>query len=306
MKNVITFSTKLPNLYELEDKLKEGLLPPLTDLTATVHGFIPHPWGDGARLVLPFEGGYSFALQTDEKIIPLTLVASKVNAKIKAELAESGREGVTRKEKQIFKEQVYTELLPNALHKSKVVIAYYNPEAELLMLDTSSDGAASNVIRMLIRTLGSLKTTTIHISDLKFGLQKRLEFYLNEELMEGVDPLKGFVVGTDVKMVGPDNEKVSFSNLDDIFSRRDDILNLIENNYQVTELALRQGVTSFRLSSDFIIKGVKQATDETGGFESAYEQFQHETAVKMALITAIIHGLCDLLGYAKEVEQDAA
>jgi len=306
MKNVITYSTKLPNLYELEEKLKERLLPTMTDLSATVHGFIPHPWGDGNRLVLPFEGGYSFAVQTDEKIIPLTMVAKLLNDKVKAELEQSGRDALSRKEKTALKEQIYIELLPKALYKSKVVIGYYNPEAELLMLDTSSDLAGSNVIRLLIQVLGSLKTTTIHVSDLKLGLQTRLQAYLKEELLNDQEPLKGFAVGCDVKLIGPDKEKVTFSKLDDIFSRRDDILNLIENNYQVTELALTQSVTSFKLTSDFIIKGVKQTTENTGEFETAYEQFQHETAVKMVLITEIVHGLCDLLGYANEVEEAEA
>lgn len=305
MKNVITYSTKLPNAYELEDVLKESRLPPLTALSAVVHGFVPHPWGDGERFVLPFEGGYSFAVQTDEKIVPLTLVASKVNEKIKAELAESGRDALSRKEKVALKEQVYMELLPNALHKSRVILGYYNPEAGLLMLDTSSDSAGSNVIRLLIKALGTLKATTIHVSDLKMGLQVRLKAYLKEEPLEGTDPFQGFAVGTDVKLVGVEKEKVTFAKLDDVFSRRDEILTLLEQNYQVTELALTQGGTSFRLSSDFIIKGVKQTTQNDGEWESAYEQFQHESAVKIVLITNIIQGLCSLLGYDKEVEPEA-
>lgn len=304
MKNVITYSTKLPNPYELEDILKQYQLPPLTDLSAVVHGFIPHPWGDGERMVLPFEGGYSFAVQTDEKIIPLTLVAQRLNVKVKELEAERGGP-ISRKEKTALKEQVYMELLPNALHKSRVILGYYNPEAGLLMLDTSSDSAGSNVIRLLIKALGTLKTTTIHVSDLKMGLQVRLKAYLKEEPLEGTDPFQGFAVGTDVKLVGIEKEKVTFAKLDDVFSRRDEILTLLEQNYQVTELALTQGGTSFRLSSDFIIKGVKQTTQNDGEWESAYEQFQHESAVKIVLITNIIQGLCSLLGYDKEVEPEA-
>lgn len=305
MKNVITYSTKLPNAYELEDVLKENRLPPLTALSAVVHGFVPHPWGDGDRFVLPFEGGYSFAVQTDEKIIPLTLVAQRLNVKVKELEAERGGP-ISRKEKTALKEQIYMELLPNALHKSRVILGYYNPEAGLLMLDTSSDSAGSNVIRLLIKALGTLKTTTIHVSDLKMGLQVRLKAYLKEEPLEGTDPFQGFAVGTDVKLVGIEKEKVTFAKLDDVFSRRDEILTLLEQNYQVTELALTQGGTSFRLSSDFIIKGVKQTTQNDGEWESAYEQFQHESAVKVVLITNIIQGLCSLLGYDKEVEPEAA
>ena len=307
MKNVITYSTKLPNAYELEDVLKQNKLPTMTELSSVLHGFIPHPWGDGERMVLPFEGGYSFAVQTDEKIIPLTLVAQKLNAKIK-ELEQERGGPISRKEKQGLKETIYSTLLPKALHKSKVIIGYYNPEAELLMLDTSSDAAASMVTSLLIRALGTLKTTTIHVSDLRLGLQARLKAYLKEEDLEGKDPFEGFAVGSDVKLVGVEKEKVTFAKLDDIFSRRDEILTLLEQNYQVTELAMTQGGTSFRLSSEFIIKGVKQEVGNDGSWENAYEQFQHESSVKVVLITEIIQGLCDLLGYKKELapENEAA
>lgn len=305
MKNVITFSTKLPNVYELEDKLKQCLLPPMTDLSAVLHGFIPHPYGDGERLVLPYEGGYSFAVQTDEKIIPKTLVAQKVAAKMKQLRDEQGIESFSKSDKKTLTEEVYLSLLPTALHKSKVTICHFNPKAELLLVDSSSDGVASNVVRLLIKALGSLKTTTIHISDLKIGLSKHLAGYLEEIPVEGIIAFNGFAVGTDLKLIGPDKEKVAFSKLDDVQSRKEELLTLLDQGYRINEIALSQSSTQFKLTENFIIKGVKQTTDTGDQYETAYEQFQQESAVKLVLIADIIQTLCSMFGYDKEVEDEA-
>lgn len=304
MKNLITFAAKLPNVYDLEEKLKEKLLPTMTDLSYSLVGFIPHPAGDGVRLVLPLETGYTFAVQMDEKIIPKSLVNKMVRERVK-EIETKEERTLNRKEKSEISSEVNTELLPKALHRSKVTVAYYNPKAELLMVDTTNHVMASLVVRLLIEVLGTLETKTIHVSGLKLGLGARLKAYLKEEELEGKDPMQGFAVVNDLKLIGPEKAKVSYSKLEDIHSHSTEILALLEQGYQVLEIGLSHGVTEFKLDSEFQIKAIKQPVD-TGDYQEGDDIYLMESAVALTLNTEIIHTLCELLGYGKEEDQQQA
>lgn len=301
MKNMISYDVKLPIMSELEVALKTRLMPEMTAQTYSVQGFVPHPRGNGEQLVLPFEGGYSFSLQVDEKIIPLSLVAKKVNERVAAR--EKDREGqpVSRKEKMGIKEEVYGELLPNALPKSKVIIAYYYPAKEFLMVDTSSDVIGSAVLKNLIHALGTLKSTTIHVSGMKEGLQARLKRYLLED--EGA--FGKLTLGGSVKLEGPMKRAVTLK-VECLTERRDEILTLLEENYRVIELELAAGSDVLTLTHDFKIKRINLDIQKDCDFEDALEHWQHETGVTVLTMANTLCDLCEMFGYGKDEEAEAA
>lgn len=303
MKNVIAFDVTLPSMADIEDALKKKPLPPMTDHSYSVSGFVPHPQGDGEQFVLSFEGGVSFALTVEEKVIPSSFVAKRLHQELVAYKEASGLEAIghiPRKMRSELKEKVMLSLLPQALSKSKTVIVYYRAKEKLLLVDDSSDSWASLIIRSLIHVFGTLKTTTIHVSNLKSGLQARLADLVLNNNKSAFD---GLQVGGRAKLQF-EKEKIS---LDQTSMDEDQIAELMRKGYQVIELELYDSDISIVFTHDFILKRIEFLNStETDSFEHAFELWQHETSVKTLLVSSLLNKLTKLFGFSNEVEEDAA
>lgn len=303
MKNVIAFDVTLPAMAQLEEALKKKILPPMTDHSYSVAGFVPHPQGDGEQFVLSFEGGVSFALTVEEKVIPASFVAKRLHQELLAYKESRGIEAldhIPRKVRSELKEKVMVSLLPQALSKSKTVIVYYRMNEKLLLVDDSSDVWASLVIRHLIHVFGTLKTTTIHVSNLKSGLQARLkDLVLNNNLTA----FDGLNVGGRAKLQ-LEKEKIAF---DQTAMDEDQMAELMRKGYQVIELELYDADLSIVFTHDFILKRIEFLNAvETESFEHPFELWQHETSVKTLLISNLLNKLSKLFGFENEVAEDAA
>lgn len=303
MKNVIAYDLQLPPMGELETALKNKLLPELTELSYSVSGFVPHPLGNGEQLVLPFHGGVSFAFAIDEKIIPASLVNKRVAQGAKQYIAEHGFEEdrvLSRKEKSQIKEQVLSELLPKALPKSKIVLVYYRPQEQLLLIDDASDGWATLIISALIHCIGTLKTTTIHVSGLKSGLHQRLKQLTlenNKQAFEGLN------VGGRVRLQ-LEKEKISF---DQTYLDVEQVGDWMARGYQVLELELYDDNLSVIFTHDFVLKRL-EFLGNTAEYEAedSLEVWQHEQGVQTLLIANLLNKLSQMFGFGTEEEIDQA
>lgn len=303
MKNVTAFDVTLPKMADIDTALRTKPLPPMTDLTYSISGFVPHPNGDGEQFVLAFEGGVSFALAMEEKVIPSSFVAKQLHAKLLEYKEQNGLDGVydiPRKLRGEFKSEIMTRLLPQALSKSKTVIAYYRYADKKLLVDDASDAWASLMIRSLIHVFGTLKTTTIHVSGLKDGLHNRLKDYVIDD-----NPLafSGLNVGGRIKLQ-LEKEKIS---LDQTSLDVEQVAELLKKGYQVLELELNNSDISIVFTHDFILKRIEFLGDsENSSFDNPFEYWQHETSVKTLLVSKLLEKLATLFGFEKELIQDAA
>lgn len=304
MKNTIAFEVNFPAKTELEAALRNRKLPELKAQEITAQGFIPHPRGDGEAFVLDFPGGLSFALQLDEKVIPASLLNKKLQEKC-LELSGNYGRWLSRKEKSIAKEELLDELAARALHKSKVVEAFYHTESKTLLVDTSSDTIANVVIHNLIHTLGTMKTTTIHVSGLKDGLQRRLVQVLTGEDKQAFGELR---VAGHIRLEGLKQRKASFTlGEGTLHEREQEILAMLSESWRVLELELEQDSLSLVFTHDFTIKKITVADAALEGeLEDPLEMWQHTTGVQVALIASTLESLKKLFGFGEEEQAEAA
>ncbi len=296
--NAIVYKAELPAADQLAKHLEELPYAPIGETMLTRASFVPNKTSN--ELVTEFEGGFAFHLRYDEKILPKAIVKAKADERIaKVEDEYGGR--LKKVERVAIYEQVLVELAKTALVKTAIIPAFYRTDDQLLIVATGSKNLANIVVHYLIHVVGSVKTTTLHISDIKNGLTTRLKQHLEGE----EDVFEGFEVGDSVALK-QEGQKISYS-LGELDTAREGLLEALGKGFQVERLALVHGGVEFKLTSDFHFKAVRfddvEADDEAMDVVALW---QHEASVQALQFAGVINELCDLLGYKPEEDEQAA
>ncbi len=106
----------------------------------------------GGQLILKF--------MIETKILPATVVRRMVEQRIEKIEAVSGRKPGKKQAKEI-KEDVIRELLPVAFTRQAAVTAWIDPKARLLVIDTTTQARADEVVVSLIRALDQFTVTLV-------------------------------------------------------------------------------------------------------------------------------------------------
>lgn len=263
--------------------------------------FVPplEAYGD---LALRFEGGYAFAVRYDEKIVPASVTSAEAKKRISEIEAQEGRR-LGRKERQEIRERVFASLVLRALVRTTVVTCFYLPADRLLVVPTTAKAAIGRVLENLVKVMGSLKATTIYVSEAKNGLTTRLDTYLEEGCIGGA--FDGFSVGANCKLRNPDGRRFAFKLNVELGEALQGLREAISGGAKVEELELIHedaGVT-FRLSADFKIKGVgSDLESKASDFNDALDHWEHEASVQTLAFAVVVNDLCALLDYKEPVE----
>lgn len=102
---------------------------------------------DGPRIV-------AFALGIEERVLPPSAVAYRIAKKIKQIVLEEGRK-VGGRERRRIKEDIITEMIPNAPVKLSQLRAILDLKANRLLIDTGSRKKAELVVSHVRKVLGS-------------------------------------------------------------------------------------------------------------------------------------------------------
>lgn len=294
------YKVVLPGADALETHLATLPFEELTAHAPYGSGFINvQPFGE---LVARIEGGYVFALRYDEKIVPGAVVKTELAKRAESfEQHEGYKPG--RKVLRELRELVIAELTAKALTKTKVVNCYYNTADQLLVLPTIARKLKDVVMRQLVRAVESMKSTTIHVSTAKGSLTTRLFNYMGND---NVDAFGDFMLGERVILVG-ELGKSSFD-LQDLTDAARGLLEAIGSGGQVSELSLFLNGVSFRITQDFLLKGIVFAESESDEQDQrdAVEMFAHEASVQLLLVSTVINALCKLFDYTPAVPADDA
>ena len=291
----------MPDAATLETHLGELAFKELAPSDFSGAGFVA-PSATGA-LTETFEGGYAFAVRYDEKIIPASVTNAEAKKRI-AEIEEQQDRRLGRKERNEIREETFVTLKLKALTRSSTVTCFYIPASQLLIVPTASRSMAGIVTGALVKVMGSLKATTIYVSEAKNGLTTRLAAYLDGD----ASAFDTFSVGRRCKLAGLEGEKFAFDLADDLNSAAKGLREAIwHRGAKVKEIALIADGLTFRLNDDFQIKGVSFLAGEPppDGYEDAVAEFKHEAAVQVALFASVVNNLCELLDY-KPPQDDTA
>lgn len=298
IKNAIVYSAQLPAADALRQHFAEKRFTEPAQLDWFSAGFVPIP--ATGELVSTFEGGLAFAVRYDSKILPGTVIRAETDKRIAKIEADEFRK-VGRKDRLQIKEMVTDELLAKALTKTAIVTCYYDPKNERLVVPVSSKQLADVVTRQLVHAVGSVKTTTINVSDVKLGLTTKVQQWLNDDSGD-IQPFgEHLEPGGWVKMVG-ESESVTFdmAALDKAYAGIDDALG---KDFQVSELEMTfQLSTTFRLTNDFRLKGIEFCYEPAEDAADKRELWELDASTQLLELSRIIDALCDLLSYKEPAQ----
>lgn len=298
MKNIITFRAELPTAKALAEHLLELPFTELEENDFSRTGFVPNPVTQ--ELVSTFEGGYSVCLQYDEKILPAAAVKSEVDKRVAA-IEESDGRAVKRKEREQIKDMVLNELVKRALSRSTLIYAYYHIESRYLYVVTSSKDLSQRLVHCLLKCVGSIKTETINVTDVKHGLTTRLTALINggnERYTFGE-----FEVGDSCKLVRKfdkeDKETINYTGV--MVKYCDELLVRLGDGFGVESLALNIQGLSFKLNLDFQMKSLAWAGDEdTEQDEDLVQAWMDDAATKVFILNHASSLLVQMLEYREE------
>lgn len=314
IKSAIIYKAQIPTDPDLlHSHLSEQAFTPPMSTQAISAGFAPVVGADvGCHLVATFPGGLAFAVRVDEKILPGSVLRAKQQEALKQFEHDNGRKPGKILTKDI-KEKVHMELLAVAMVKTTAVInCFYRSEAGHLVINTTSKRLADICTSLLIQAVGSVKTETIHVSNVKHGLTTRLKNWLKaEDDAEYTAPdgeqsgFGDFEPASNVAMTttGEIKRKLSLS-VDNLSTNLDGLIEAITKGYEVTSLGLDGENISFRITDEFRLKGIRFVMDDEPSEED--DVWAATAGVEVAILGKAIDAMIEIFSYKQDEEGEAA
>jgi recombination associated protein RdgC len=244
-------------------------------------------------LVQTFPGGLAFRVRIDQKIIPAATVKAEVEKRVEAAKVHTGRKPgkALRAE---MKHEVMDELCRRALVKTVASITcFYDIANGYLIVPTSSKKIADVCTSLLVHAVGSVKTETINVSNVKHGLTTRMLRWLDDDA-----EAFGAFAPCDEAALAAEGRKVAVKMLS-LQQARDGLKEALRDGLHVTSIGLHFDGIDFRLTSDFTLKGIAFADPSVP--EEEEDLWAADAAIQAGKVSAVINELTAMLSY-----QDAA
>ncbi|KFF48997.1 recombinase [Gammaproteobacteria bacterium MFB021] len=147
-------------LEDLESALAEFAFRPVSPREARRVGWSA-PAGRGReQRVHEIQGHRLLSMLRQERLLPASVVNEEVAERAEAREQAEGQP-LPRRERQLLKEQVMEELLPQAFTRTQRVELWWDTRRRLIGINSSSRKRAEEVLDLLRQTLGSLKVTPL-------------------------------------------------------------------------------------------------------------------------------------------------
>ena len=135
--------------HETAELLSRRQFQPCGALDSVSRGFVPPR--DEAALCEPIAGRYLFCHQHEEKILPASVVNEFVELKCE-EIEQHQGYKPGRKQRKEIKEEIITELLPQAFSKKRRQLAWINKASGCLIIEATSAKRAEDVLEDMRQT----------------------------------------------------------------------------------------------------------------------------------------------------------
>lgn len=293
IKNAFVYRADLPiDLVALHNHLSERpFVEPASNADGS-HGFVP-PFGQGCTLVGKFHSGLTFSLRVDTKLMPASAINAEVKKRVAAQLLDQGRKRLSKDERADIKDMVRAEFCAKAIITTSVVNIFYHPASRFLVVATASKRLADLTTSALVNAVGSMKTETINVSSVKMGLTTRLNHWLpDEDGEQDFDAFGEFSPTGEVTMADTMGRKITLKS-DTLASGTEALREAIKRGHSVTSMRLAHGCTSFRLTSDFYLRGIDIAHEE----DPVGNDWEYEAEWEMTNVVALMYDLCAMFAY---------
>ena len=186
------------DLAAIEEALAKSLFIECGATQQKSAGWVP-PRGEAHGALVESIGGQWIArLMTETKSVPGDVLARKVAEKAARIEQETGRKP-GRKESKELKDEALLDLLPMAFTKQASTWVWIDPTARLLVLDTSSQGRADEVVSMLVDSLPGL---SVSLLNMKASPQASMAHWLATQ-----EPPAGFSIDRECELKSADESK---------------------------------------------------------------------------------------------------
>ena len=161
-------------------------------------GWVP-PRGEAHGALVESIGGQWIArLMTETKSVPGDVLARKVKEKAARIEQETGRKP-GRKESKELKDEALLDLLPMAFTKQASTWVWIDPTERLLVLDTSSQARADEVVSLLVDSLPGLSVSLLNMNT---SPQASMAHWLATQ-----EPPAGFSIDRECELKAADESK---------------------------------------------------------------------------------------------------
>ncbi len=145
----------------LEAELAKAVFVPCGLTQQKSSGWVPPRGKPHAPLIESFDGNVLLQLQTEQRVVPGSVVKRRTDELAdRIEQATGRRPG--KKQTKELKEQALLELLPMAFTKQASTRVWLCPRERLVLLDTASQGWCDEITTLLIKAADGLALSMIH------------------------------------------------------------------------------------------------------------------------------------------------
>lgn len=243
---------QLPNSLtdadELADKLESlAFTPCLPSLPSSAGWVAPLDEEDNAPLVRTLSGCHMLCLQSEEKILPATVIRQTLTEKIKQRESQQDRK-IRQKEKLALKDEVTQSLLPRAFSKLSKLYAYIDTQNHWLILNTFHVAKTEQFLTLFKRSV----TENIYPFELK-KLAPILTHWLQHKSYPTTFSVEKSCVLQDPKQ----QNRVIRCQQQDLFASS--IQALMKDGCEIKQVALCwQDQIKFVLAEDFTLRGIQR------------------------------------------------
>jgi recombination associated protein RdgC len=290
IKNAISYRiapTWVPDLQALEAALQKT---PFAECGATQErsvGWVP-PRGDQHGLLAESVAGqWMLRFMTEAKLIPASVLNRKVNEKAEhIEKTEGRKPG--KKEKRDLKDEAKLDLLPMAFTKQGAMWVWIDPQARLLLLDTSAQGRADEIVTLLVEGLPGFALALV---DTQTSPQAAMAHWLVTQ-----EPPAGFSIDRQCELVAADQSKAVVR-----YARHpldiDEVRKHIEHGKLPTKLAMTwDDRVSFVLTDNLQVHGITLLDAVMDGQSQDDGGFDTDVTITTGELSRMLPDLIEALG----------
>lgn len=289
-KNAIIYRiapTWVPDFQALEDALLKTTFTECGDTQERSVGWVPPRGEEHDAIAESIAGQWIMRFMTESKQIPASVLNRKVNEKAEhIEKTEGRKPG--KKEKKELKDEAKLDLLPMAFTKQGTMWVWIDPQARTLVLDTSAQGRADEVVTQLVESIPGFSLALV---DTQTSPQAAMAHWLITQ-----EPPAGFSIDRECELKAADESKAVVR-----YGRHpldiDEVRQHIEHGKLPTKLAMTwDDRVSFVLADNLRIKKISLLDAVMDGNSAEDGGFDTDVAIATGELSRLIVDLIEELG----------
>lgn len=250
-------------------------------------GWVPPRGEEHGAMAESVNGQYILRFMVESKVLPGSVLARKVKEKAERIEKETGRKP-GKKESKELKDEAKLDLLPMAFTKQGSMWVWIDPAARLLVLDTSSQSRADEVVTLLVESLPGLSVSLINTQT---SPQAAMAHWLKEQ-----EPPVGFTVDRECELKAANEEKSVVK-----YGRHALDIEEVKGHIEAGKLPIKLAMTwddrvSFLLTEGLQIKKVDFLDTVFEGKKSDDSGFDTDVAIATGELVKMIPDLIEALG----------